>query len=234
VRGSYSEGLISFEIEHGPALSLPASATTFEGFCDWAESDAVPELGRFSFLNGEVFIDVSPEEGETHNKVKEAVIRALGNLNEELDLGELYTDGMSLSNPGVAINTVPDALFISYATSRGGRARTIRRRRAAEQYTRIEGAPDWVLEILSQSSVEKDTRILRQDYRRAAIPEYWLIDARGHDIDFQMLVLRGNRYLRVPLRKGWYGSPVFGRGFRLERRRNQVGRWRYKLHVSSA
>ena len=51
-----------------PAIRIPARAATRAGFRAWALSDEFPERGRFSFINGELFIDMSPEELETHNK----------------------------------------------------------------------------------------------------------------------------------------------------------------------
>ena len=51
-------------------LEIPTRATTPEGFRDWATSDEFPERGRISLLDQEIFIDMSPEEIETHIKVK--------------------------------------------------------------------------------------------------------------------------------------------------------------------
>ena len=91
------------------------------------------------------------------------------------------------------------------------------------------GTPDLVVEIVSRSSVEKDIVLLRRAYRRAGIPEYWLIEARGESIGVELLVLRGNRYVAAPARGGWRTSPVLGRRVRLERSRNRMGRWRYQF-----
>jgi hypothetical protein len=59
------------------------------------------------------------------------------------------------------------------------------------------------LEIISASSVEKDTDILRNDYWRARISEYWLVDARGDTPRFDILRYTQRGY--VPTRKqgGW-------------------------------
>src|SRR5262249_26589734 len=95
----------------------------------------------------------------------------------------------------------------------------------------LEGTPDWVLEIVSDSSVEKDTQELRSAYHRARIPEYWLIDARGDEIVFLILLRRRKGYAAAAVRDGWQRSKVFGRGFRLERERDEFGLWEYTLHV---
>jgi Uma2 family endonuclease len=88
-----------------------------------------------------------------------------------------------------------------------------------------------VLEIVSQNSVNKDTQELFKLYHRAGISEYWLIDARGATITFQIFVHRKKGYVAMPSKDGWVTSPLFGRRFRLERRRNRMGRWQYTLHV---
>ncbi|MBV8232095.1 MAG: Uma2 family endonuclease, partial [Planctomycetaceae bacterium] len=90
------------------------------------------------------------------------------------------------------------------------------------------------LEVVSRSSVAKDTRVLREAYHRAGVPEYWIIDARFNAIDFQVLRHRRDRYVVAAPRGGWHRSSVFGRGFRLERRLNRMGRWRYTLQVAPA
>ncbi len=98
----------------------------------------------------------------------------------------------------------------------------------------LEGTPDWVLEVVSQSSVAQDTEWLRVSYHRAGIPEYWLIDARFDELSFQVLRRRRDRFAAVAARGGWYRSQVFGHSFRLERQKNRIGRWTYTLGVTPA
>jgi Uma2 family endonuclease len=93
----------------------------------------------------------------------------------------------------------------------------------------IEGSPDWVLEIVSAWSVEKDTRDLRRAYHAAHIREYWLIDARGEDIHFQVLHWRKSGYAAAPNKDGWSASRVFQRQFRLTRQPDRRGAWKYRL-----
>jgi Uma2 family endonuclease len=102
-------------------------------------------------------------------------------------------------------------------------------RKGAEHTCReLEGAPDWVLEI---GSVGKDTVRLRKGYHRAGIPEYWLVDARGENILFQILHYQQSGYVASPFREGWLRSKVFERSFRLDRKMNDFRLWVYKLHV---
>lgn len=86
---------------------------------------------------------------------------------------------------------------------------------------------------MSDSSVRKDTKKLREQYFRAGIPEYWLIDARGPEIEFQILIRGDTDYVAAPSRGGWQESPLFQRRFRLVRRRNPANRWEYILQIKS-
>jgi hypothetical protein len=45
-------------------------------------------------------------------------------------------------------------------------------------FIEVEGAADLVVEILSDSSVGKDTRRLPEAYAKAGVGELWLVDAR--------------------------------------------------------
>src|SRR5262249_34297703 len=89
------------------------------------------------------------------------------------------------------------------------------------------GRPDWVVEIVSRSTVHKDTQRLRTLYHRAGIPEYWLIDARGAEIEFQILVWRKKGNVAVWTPPGSDRSPQRGRRVRLGARRDPRGRRPY-------
>ena len=67
---------------------------------------------------------------------------------------------------------------------------------------KIIGAPDLVIEIVSPSSVEKDTEWLMSAYFDAGIPEYWVIDARHDDPEFDIWIRRGDRYVAARKVKG--------------------------------
>ena len=218
-----------------PPIRIPISAGTHAGFRAWVTSDEFPEKLRASFINEEIVIDMSPEELETHNKVKTSDYLAhLIHLNQELDLGELFSDRTLVTNPATGLSTEPDGTFVSWASYEADRVRLVPRKNRPGQYIELEGTPDWVLEVVSQSSVQKDTELLRDLYHRSGIPEYWLIDARFDEVSFQILRRRRDRYVAVKPRDGWHRSTVFGRSFRLERRKNRLGRWRYTLDVSPA
>jgi len=212
-------------------IRVPARALTLEGFRQWALSAKFPKRGRISFLGEEILIDMSPEEYQTHGQVKVEVGRVIPNLNVELRLGKYFPDRTLLTNKAANLSTEPDAAFATWETLESQRARLVPRLHKGQEYWELQGTPDWVLEIVSKSSVVKDTRLLREKYYLAGIGEYWLIDARGQEVDFQILLHQPSGYVPAPRRRGWQRSQVFGRSFRLERRRGRLGLWDYTLYV---
>jgi Uma2 family endonuclease len=214
------------------SLCIPVSAMTLDGFHAWVESDEFPETGlRTVFIGKEIYLDMSEEDLDTHSLVKAAIYLVLLMLNRDLKLGFLFVDGVRVSNEDVELSSKPDAVLVKQSSLRSGRVRLVPRQNDPTRFKRIDGTPDWLMEIVSDSSVRKDTMRLRETYHRAGIPEYWLIDARGDEIDFQILYWRAKGYVAAPTREGWQRSKVFGRSFRLERQRNALGMWEYTLHM---
>ena len=50
--------------------------------------------------------------------------------------------------------------------------------------TELDGTPDMVLEVVSDSSERKDNQTLLERYWAAGIPEYWIVDGRGDETAF--------------------------------------------------
>jgi Uma2 family endonuclease len=214
-------------------LVVPPEAMTMEGFREWATRDDFPERVRVTYLQGEILLDVSNEEPNAHVAVKTETTRVLGPLVKRERLGRFYGDGVLLTNVGAEVSNNPDSLFLSKDTLESARARLVPKKGAEHLYRELEGNPDWVLEVISDSSVTKDKTRLREAYHRAGIPEYWLIDGRDDEkLSFQILLRRKNGYVASPTdRDGWQRSKVFNRSFRLERVLDDFGLWEYTLHV---
>lgn len=225
---------IDYRTELG-AIDIPASAHTMQGFRDWTYSEEFPQQGRISFIRGRLILDMSPERYETHVKVKAVITRVLANLVVERDLGDFYPDGGRLINDRGAVSNEPDALFASWATLESGRLAPPADRPGGK-HVDLVGTPDWVCEVVSDSSEEKDRISLRHSYHEAGIPEYWLVDARdeGEEIDFELLVRHPAAYEHAEQVKGWQFSPVFARWFKFTRQLDRLGRWKYDLKMVTA
>jgi hypothetical protein len=86
-------------------------------------------------------------------------------------------------------------------------------------------------EIVSASSVEKDKETLLDLYWRAAIPEYWIVDARTDRLEFDIFRHTVGGYVATPRQAGWLKSNIFGKSFRLTRRLDDTGNPEYTLSV---
>jgi Uma2 family endonuclease len=212
-------------------ISVPDEARTHDGFRAWAKSDACPERARVTFVNGEILIDMSKEEIETHAKPKGEVGRGVGNIGHEFDLGECYPDGTLVSNVEAGLSTNPDLTFVLWETLEAKKVILVPRKGFRGQYLELVGSPDLLVEIVSRGSVRKDKHLLREAYHRARVPEYWLIDARVEDIDFKLLWWRRTGYVAVAPRDGWLRSRILRHEVKLERVRHRLGLWRYTLHT---
>ncbi len=229
---SLSAPVVELACDGGRVFDIPAQAHSLAGFREWVLSDEVPEKLRVSFLRGRITVDMSKEELYTHSLVKSAIALAIGNLIESLDFGDLFINGVLLTNVAADVSNNPDMVAVSWSSLDSGKVRYVETNK--ERAMEVEGSPDWALEIVSPSSVTKDNRDLRQAYHAAGIREYWIVDARGAEIDFRILHYRKAGYVAASDVDGWLRSRVFGKQFRLTRKPNRRGGWRYLLAIKNA
>ena len=210
---------------------MPAEAHELEAFRRWALSDDFPETGRIDFLAGDVEVDMSPEDLHTHGRLKVTVISVLDQLVDAADLGEVFSDRARVSSPSAGLSAEPDVVVVLWESLETGRVRYVPDAQGREGRSReMEGAPDLVVEIVSDSSVGKDTRRLPRLYAAAGVRELWLIDARRTELSFNLHALEGGAYRQVPAdADGWVASTVLSHSFRLTRERTRLGTWRYRL-----
>jgi Uma2 family endonuclease len=95
----------------------------------------------------------------------------------------------------------------------------------------LVGTADMVLEIVSTSSVTKDTLRLRDHYWRAGVKESWLVDARSETPRFEILRHTMAGSIAVEPQDGWLASAVFGRAFKLTRQADPLGHALYVLET---
>ena len=208
---------------HGRLLRIPKTLTDFRR---WALSDEVPEKLPLAFINGEVYIDMSKDDIGTHSLVKTECGRGLANLNDETEFGHVFINGVLVTNEAAKVSNNPDLVAVSFKALKAGRVHYVQRN---GRIVEIEGAPDMVMEIVSDSSVVKDMEDLRDAYHRAGIREYWLVDARGEEILFEILHWRKSGYRAASASDGWQKSRVWNQLFQLTRKPDRAGVWKYKL-----
>ena len=207
-------------------LIIPAWVTDRDSFCRWAHSEEFPETGRICYLNGEVWVNMSKEQVFSDVLAKTRITAVLSELVEANHLGLFLGDGVFLSNAAADFATNPDAVFVSTAGLQD-RVRLLEGREGG--YVELEGSPDMVLEVVSRSSVRKDTQILRRAYWEAGIREYWLVDARPQPLHFDILRYTPKGYRATPRKDGWIKSALFGRSFRLTSQPGPLGHPEFSL-----
>lgn len=213
------------------AFTMPRwAANSLADFRKWYASDDFPEDGRISYLAGEIFFDMSHERLSSHVSLKGELARILISLAEELNLGQFFTDGARVVNELADVSNEPDGCYVTWDSVKKGRVR-LQPSADGNDSTEIVGSPELVIEILSPSTVKKDTSELPKLYWRAGISEYWLVDALEDEIDFEVFARGATEYEAVGSADGWQRSPTFGREFRIERYRNPIGIWQYRLQV---
>lgn len=211
-------------------FTVPAEVFDFEKFRDWVHSDEFPEHIRVCYIDGHIEFEISPEEIETHNKLKSAVHASLWHWNSIRQLGEVLEDGVLLLHPETRLSGEPDLMFCSWDATESGRVRYAERVEGSNRFVEVVGSPDLVVEVVSRSSVRKDGVLLRDQYFQAGIQEYWQIDGRGETIDFQLLARGEHAYQPVAAdADGYRRSEVLGGSFLLTRSLNRAGRFDYRF-----
>lgn len=247
-RIDYIDGVIWVEYGEGPVISavsdrprpttrvgviineavyIPADVVDLESFRRWMHSADFPTFGRIDYIDGVIWVDMTMEQLYSHNQVKMEIIGVLWLLVREKRPGVLMPDRMRLLMPAVGLTTEPDASFVSFGRLESGQVREIPGSHGG--VLELEGTPDMVLEIVSDSSVKKDTENLPEQYRRAGLPEFWRVDVRGEQTRFEILQWTEEGYQASVEEEGWWRSTVFGRSFKLTRQVDCRGQPRFVL-----
>jgi Uma2 family endonuclease len=216
----------------GLPFAVPSWVVDFASFQRWCESEESPDEGRICFIRGSVWADLTDEPIFSHNQVKAEIACVLTSHVKAAKSGRFFSDGLRISHVPAELSGVPDGSYVSFDTLRAGRARYVEGKgKDAGGYTHLEGIPDLVVEVVSPSSVDKDTKWLQKAYWEAGIPEYWLIDARRSPLSFDLYRHSTKGYTTARKSAGWVKSAVLGKSFRLTATTNGLGHPDYTLEV---
>jgi Uma2 family endonuclease len=132
---------------------------------------------RHEIIDGDHYVNPAP--GTYHQLVSGRLYVQLSNAIASPGLGEVYPTpiDVQLSEHDVV---QPDLVVVLEA------------RRTIVTPTKIKGAPDLVVEILSPSTAETDRTQKLHLYERAGVPEYWIVDPEEHVVE--QYVLREGAY----------------------------------------
>jgi Uma2 family endonuclease len=212
-----------------PEIRIPGSVVDLNSFHRWIESADLPDEARVCYLQGEIWIDTSDQDVFSHVCLKGEFTRVLANLERSEDRGYYLPDGLRVSHSGVEISVRPDGTLALYESIARKAIRFVPGKTG--DFIRMEGVPDMLLEIVSNSSVTKDTVCLKNLYWQAGVPEYWLVDARAEPLSFGIFCRGVKGYRRTRKVDGWLKSDALGKRVRLTQTTDPAGNPDYRLEV---
>jgi Uma2 family endonuclease len=129
---------------------------------------------------------MTPSPSPQHQKVAVRLAALIDSFLENHPVGNVFVElDVDLGTGALGENLVyrPDIVFF-------------RTKRLAPDCARAMALPDLVVEIISDSSRQRDLEGKREDYERCGILEYWLIDPQEETMTFFRLI--EGRYVAVP------------------------------------
>ncbi|HEY1067508.1 MAG TPA: Uma2 family endonuclease [Pirellulales bacterium] len=215
------------------SIEIPGSVTSFASFRDWTHSDEFPETGRVDFVDGRIHVDLSARELFSHGTVKTAILCEIHAWSEKSRRGFALGSRGRVAVPSARLAVAPDVFYFSKASIKAGRVRLVPKPGADPgHYIELEGPPDLVVEVVSDSSAVKDSQWLLEAYFAAGVPEYWLVDARGDEVLFNIYNPGESAFLAAPVdAEGFRKSRMMSRRLRFTRKRSDFGWWDTDLEV---
>ena len=212
-------------------VRIPLGLMALDDFRRWSHASDFPPNGRIDFVGDDIEVDMSPEDLFAHGTLKGKIYSTLLEIVEQRDLGHLFTDSTRICNATAAISAEPDILFISHESLDTDRVSLVPKASGEpDRFVEIEGSPDLIIEIVSDSSFQKDRQRLWKAYFQAGVTEYWIVDARQDPLWFQLNQAGDSEFEPVVDDKdGFLASGVFGCRFRIDRNRSPRGYWRYDV-----
>jgi Uma2 family endonuclease len=212
-------------------VSIPLGLSNLDDFRRWCHSRGFPQRGRIDYVSGNIEVDMSPEDLFSHGTLKGKLYATLLSIVEREELGHVFTDATRVTHKTIGLSVEPDILFLSYASIDNGRAILVPKSSGeADRFIEIEGSVDLIVEIVSDSSVRKDTETLLTAYFAAGVTEYWIADARHEQLRFRILAREGDGYRAAVLDADRFQrSDLLQKSFRLDRTRSPRGYWQYDL-----
>lgn len=119
------------------------------------------DANRYEIIDGELFVTPSPRRA--HQKGVSNLIYYLNDFVKKHDLGEIYPAPFDVVFSRFDV-VEPDVLYISKARS------------SVLSEKNVQGAPDLVVEVLSETTADIDRTTKLQLYARFGVQEYWVID----------------------------------------------------------
>jgi Uma2 family endonuclease len=127
---------------------------------------------RYEILDGD--LAVSPSPRTAHQRVVQELFVVLRAWSKEHRLGETFVAPYDVILDDTTV-VVPDLIFVSKSHSAIITARA------------IEGTPDLIVEVLSESTARHDRGAKRKLYARYGVDHYWLVDPDARSLEVYAL-----------------------------------------------
>src|SRR5215471_18025894 len=107
-------------------VRIPAKVHDFDAFRRWSHSRKFPERGRIDYLQGDIEVDLSPEELDRHGIFKVGLGVRLHELIADARRGWVYIDSTRIASPAAGLSVEPDVVVVLRESLQSGRVRKIR------------------------------------------------------------------------------------------------------------
>src|SRR5262245_22024608 len=124
-------------VNEAEMIRVPSWVVDLESFRRWMDAKDVPEKARISYINDEVWIDMSKEQVFSHVLVKTKISFTVTGLVEAGQLGLYLGDGVRVSNTQANFSVKPDGVFVAQSALAAGRVRVVEG--MEEGYLELEG-----------------------------------------------------------------------------------------------
>jgi Uma2 family endonuclease len=167
---------------------------TYEDFC------LLPNNGkRYEIVEGDLFVTPAPRR--LHQRVVTRLTRFLSAFVDDHQLGEVYVSPFEVVfSPFDVVE--PDLVYFSNA------------RQSVLTEMNAQGAPDLVVEVLSETTEKTDRTFKLKLYGKFGVQEYWIIEPDGPSAEIYRRTEGGLELTAKLSAAGGLTSPMFP-GFRL-------------------
>lgn len=127
-----------------------------------------PDRNRYEIVDGDLFVTPSPVP--LHQRILGNLFACLRQHVRQHRLGEAFVAPLDVVFTSSTV-LEPDLIFVSKS------------RAAIVGKKNLSGAPDLVVEILSESSSKLDLEIKPKQYALFSVPEFWRVDPEGKSVE---------------------------------------------------
>ena len=155
----------------------------------------LPDAGpRYQLIEGDLYM--APAPNRYHQEISGNIFLLLAKYLEKHPIGKLYTAPFDVYFDEINVHQ-PDLVFVS------------KKNRPILTYAGAEGAPDFLVEILSPKTAELDKKPKRRVFARSGVKELWIIDPDAMLVHVYFLQKDAERPAKTYSEKDAFTSPHF-------------------------